>query len=752
MHRGWKGKRPVVSRKARSTERGRSHKPLLWLTGFAVALAASRSPGPGGRAAEPEPDKANPAKLALLIGCTQYDNPQIRDLKGPANDIVLMHDLLAARFGFAPQDITVLAEGRGPMFRPTRKNIERAFRELEQKVRAIAESGMEARVVIYFSGHGTRQPDGDQDEPDGWDEVLLPADAGTWDSEGKHLLNAIVDDELGKWTRAIANAPSHLWVIIDACHSGTALRGNANEAGGETDVGEVARFITSRSLGIPEKLERPKGNKARRREREATNDRLVVFYAALPNEKAVERIPYGSRDKKKYGLFTHTMCRVLSESHQALSYDELVTRVRSRYRDWRRKKPNPYAAGLLKQNTILLDHRAKVPITIQRDSTDDRRITIDAGLLRGVTPGSILAVYSPGTQGSGDALIGHVKVTDARPFQSVVQPERFDGRKAPQWHELKDGALCQLKEVDWGTLQITVGFDNRAVRAEPQALTKDQKAAIERVAKVARELTKDGRLPLRIVDSWRGADWVVQWRGSDLLLLPNHLAMTLGDLPHNMTVVRLDDKDDRTIGDVLIRVARAENLLRLASPFASSGRGREGAVRVEWEMYDGKTGRRLEPGVVLKDGQTVRWRPRNVCEHEIYVSVYYLDAAFGVTEVMVWNQPLRPGTAVPWHESDFRTPPAGVEHFLVIATKKIGSQPPPDLSCLVQSPLDLRRPVAMRSWTQRRVKMWNDLAPLERLLATACSHAPRRSAKASDLDAYQIQVFPVEVVDATGEP
>ena len=745
------GQRSIVRRamaRVRRARAERERRPLAFGGVLVVVLAVGGVLSHLGAAAEPKPEDTADPKLALLIGCTEYDNPSIRDLSGPANDLVLMHDLLTARFGFSPRDITVLAEGHGPAFRPTRKNIEREFRALERKVRGLAESGKKARVVIYFSGHGTRQPDGEQDELDGWDEVLLPADTGPWDAGGKRILNAIVDDELGKWTRAISSAPAHLWVIIDACHSGTALRGGKGSSGSggeEEDVSEVARFVRSGNLGVPEKPDVVGGAGEFRNEREQADDTLVVFYAALPNEKAIERIPYGSRDGIKYGLFTHTMCRVLSESPESLSYEELIRRVRRRYRGWRRKKPNPYAAGRLKQNKVLLDRRTNPSITIQRDSTDTQRVLIDAGFLRGVNRGSILAVYSRDTESGGGLLIGHVTVVEAQPFWSVVQPIVFDGQKAPELAELKEGAVCKLKEVDWGTLQITLGFDEQAVREQPRPLTRNQQVTIDRIAGVLRDLTKDGMLPLRVVESWKGADWVVQWRGVHLFLLPNHLAVTLGDLPSDTAVVRLDDKGAEEIVDVVLRVARSENLLRLASAFASSGRHQEGSIRVEWEIRDVRTGKPLEPGVVLHDGQTVRWRVRNVCEHEVYVAVYYLDAAFGVVPVMTWDEPLRPQTSVPWHESLFRAPPNGLEHFLIIATKKVGSQPPPDFSSLVQSSVELRKPVAMRSWKKEQTR-WDDLSPLERLLVTATSRSPQRSAKASDLDAYQLQLFPVEVV------
>lgn len=69
-------------------------------------------------------------------------------------------------------------------------------------------------VYVHFSGHGVQVPDTNGDEEDGMDECLVPEDYET----GKLLS----DDWLKAWLMTV-NPSTRVVVIIDACHSGTAL-------------------------------------------------------------------------------------------------------------------------------------------------------------------------------------------------------------------------------------------------------------------------------------------------------------------------------------------------------------------------------------------------------------------------------------------------------------------------------------------------------------------------------------------------
>jgi hypothetical protein len=61
-------------------------------------------------------------------------------------------------------------------------------------------------VVVLLAGHGSQQaadPDPTDAEPDGLDEIFLPADAMAGISQLAAWANAIVDDDIRQWVNAI---------------------------------------------------------------------------------------------------------------------------------------------------------------------------------------------------------------------------------------------------------------------------------------------------------------------------------------------------------------------------------------------------------------------------------------------------------------------------------------------------------------------------------------------------------------------
>lgn len=89
------------------------------------------------------------------------------------------------------------------------------------------------RVWIHFSGHGQQMEDDNGDEPDGLDESLIPYDAQMYYRKGVYEgENHLRDDELNHYLTAIRRKLGNtgsLWVSLDACHSGSATRGEKDE-------------------------------------------------------------------------------------------------------------------------------------------------------------------------------------------------------------------------------------------------------------------------------------------------------------------------------------------------------------------------------------------------------------------------------------------------------------------------------------------------------------------------------------------
>lgn len=167
-------------------------------------------------------------KRALLIGISDYGNEREDPNKwsniSGANDVALLLPL----FKQQEYKIVSLVDSMA-----TYINIIDALKKIAKD----AEKG--DIIYLHFSMHGQPFEDLNGDEEDGWDEALIPVDAqlrykeDVYEGE-KHLL----DDELEKYINIIRSqigASGKLYVVLDACHSGTASRGGEGHVRGVRD-------------------------------------------------------------------------------------------------------------------------------------------------------------------------------------------------------------------------------------------------------------------------------------------------------------------------------------------------------------------------------------------------------------------------------------------------------------------------------------------------------------------------------------
>lgn len=157
-------------------------------------------------------------KRAFMVGISNYDSAltgyQWNNING-LNDIMLLSPKLKQQ-GF--QITTVLDE------QATYDTITKQLSSF------ISQSKAGDIVYLHFSTHGQPIEDISGDETDGWDEAIIPIDAykvykkGFYEGE-KHLL----DDQLNTYLKELRlkiGTKGLIYVVIDACHAGTASRGN----------------------------------------------------------------------------------------------------------------------------------------------------------------------------------------------------------------------------------------------------------------------------------------------------------------------------------------------------------------------------------------------------------------------------------------------------------------------------------------------------------------------------------------------
>jgi hypothetical protein len=165
---------------------------------------------------------AQPVRRALLIGIDDYTASTLPvvgpkqhsgwpDLRGSANDVRILSEMLVLRYGFERRNIVTLTNQQA-----TREAI---LRSIEQHLIRPARKG--DVVFYYFAGHGAQVPNAASDEPDRLDESIVPADSRRGAAD-------IRDKELRPIFNRILDRGAYLTLLLDHCHSGGGFRGLPN--------------------------------------------------------------------------------------------------------------------------------------------------------------------------------------------------------------------------------------------------------------------------------------------------------------------------------------------------------------------------------------------------------------------------------------------------------------------------------------------------------------------------------------------
>ena len=158
-------------------------------------------------------------KRALLIGIASYPTYKIdklgwNDIHGD-NDVKLLRATLKKQ-GFSVNSVVNK--------HATAKGIRKALSNM------VSNTKQGDIVYVHFSGHGQPYEDLNGDEEDGWDEAIIPYDAGArYVANVYEGNNHIVDDELNGYINQIrkrAGVKGFVYVVIDACHAGGSSRGD----------------------------------------------------------------------------------------------------------------------------------------------------------------------------------------------------------------------------------------------------------------------------------------------------------------------------------------------------------------------------------------------------------------------------------------------------------------------------------------------------------------------------------------------
>jgi hypothetical protein len=669
-----------------------------------------------------------------------------------------MKRLLVQRFGFTDDEIVTLVEDLGrEKTRPTRANIEREFQELART----AQRG--DHIVILLSGHGSQEPDqAPLDERDGLDEVFLPADIEKWDARTARVKNAIRDDDLGVWLGAIRARGASVWLIVDACHSGSMIRGN--------DV-EVARQLAPQDdLGIPEDAL----DRARAASRGLPADRsedapagraervggIVAIYAAQPEEVTPELpLPRDQAGTRWQGLLTYTLGTVLSQAVTPLSYRQLVQRIHTQYAAWDRISPTPLIEGEDQDHAVLdegiLPDRPS--ILLSRDGED---WMINAGALHGLTAGSILAVYpAAGQDRPGGQPLGHVRVTRTGlgTFDAEVEPwDHAAGRRVYN-KVFPDGAQCRPVFIDFGSLRIKVAIDTIVGKDVPAGIAQTERLPVdrrERLSNALKESVQEEGTLFEVVDDPRQAEWLVRAVAADrdeVYLVPGagwSRRGGEGDLPPLFGPLAAD----RAVWNQrLNQIAKVQNLLKIVGGFGSAPALGSSRLRLDVELrrYASRADQVGTPivwgprGIELHAGEIVGGRVTNPSRETVEVTLLFINSGYGVQvrfpRSASDDNVLKPHQSIDLPRYKVTSETVGLEWLVAIAVKSLPQTDPVDFTFLTEETIDRARGVAQQRGGEDRTID----SPLGQLLQNAAFAAGKsRGLSLRSLDDYTLDMIP----------
>jgi len=444
---------------------------------------------------------------ALIVTASDYPNLDPRNwLKGPKNDAVLVRDYLlhAAPVPFKPENVTTLGSGES-MELATHQRI------LDDMKRLAEEAKPGDFVFLQFSGHGSQQPAlNDTTEADGRDEVFLSADTQNAPADNPtYMPNVLTDDEIATGLTAIRKAGAFVWVVFDACHSGTMTRG-APDA-----TGTMMREIKPEDLGIPDSAFRKPaaamGAEALRSgplpssvyddSGDASEGGMVAFFAANTTEQAPET-PYdvtgpdGTTTQVTYGVFTHAIVGALAKNPH-LTYRQLAQSVLADYVAENWVKPTPLFQGKLDAPVFGSSDAGAAQQWSVVLSTDATKLSINAGTLNGLSVGSKLWLL-PDPAASTDQAIGAMQVASASELRSTIVPVADGGHPALTLDQVPAGAYVRPAEVQYP-------FELTVARPDPASADAAQiKAVDDALAAIDAQASKP--LRLKLVDAGEPAD------------------------------------------------------------------------------------------------------------------------------------------------------------------------------------------------------------------------------------------------------
>lgn len=343
-------------------------------------------------------------RLALLVGISRYPQsgtPGSRPWHPlhAGRDVAALRNVLTKRYGFRESDILTIQDESA-----TADGIRAAFR-----THLLAQAQPGAVMIFQFSGHGQQVRDDNQDELDGLDETLVPADAIDQHESSGSRVN-LRDDEVGNWLRELqarmrgpdGQVQGSINVFLDSCYSGTATRGDLIERGRAWNV----------ELDGPLPSSGEKENE--RAQSFADQEGDYVLLSAARSDQTAKELAGGM------GAFTQALVGALWRADAQTTYrglqEDIVAQVQESV--WNQ---SPQLEG--KPDYLLFGGAAPSPQSYVRvESVRGVELTLAAGALQLVTVGSTYTLHRAGSVPLDETTrVGEAVVLSTAPERSTLR-------------------------------------------------------------------------------------------------------------------------------------------------------------------------------------------------------------------------------------------------------------------------------------------------------------------------------------------
>jgi Caspase domain len=582
-----------------------------------AAVKDATGPRPGQRS----------GRLALLVGINEYK--AVTGLSGAVNDIHRMKTLLRTFYSFEEEDFLMLPDEKA-----THEAIVQAFRN-----HLVKNANDKSIVVFHFSGHGSQMKDKGGDEIDKLDETIVPHDSRT---EGVY---DITDDELNGLITELNRVTKNVTIVLDCCHSGAGTKG-ANFRKIPPDDREPP---DEPAYARPEDRNSPYAGKLI-----ALQDSAVIA-GCLADELAYEY--YDPETTKTHGTLTFFLVDQLKKAKgQEATYSDVFETVKQKVNGVYRQQ-HPQLEGTRADN-VIFHERAKAARPYVLISEEGGTVGLEAGAVHGMTVGSALDIYPPGTKTFDDRskLVASVELTSVSPYDSVAK--RLNGgaiapaSRAIEVRHLYGKARIPVLVEDPSASTVLTRIRDRLRGQDRTDPTNPRSPAFAEVFEVT-----DRRDSARLIVAEETVD------GGKVVSLFG------GDRTRLSPSVRVGDKDVDSVAGQLTRWAKWHTVFSIDNP--------QPALDVEFcvePVADPPCAANRTP--VLHNKETVRFTVTNRSGKSLYIAILDLatDGSIDVTYPPIGEkEALPPNPAEPWTRSTSMFVPEGRDevrdHFKLIATQ-----------------------------------------------------------------------------------